>query len=200
MYSPVVPTEGLFSRVWTVPNLLTVSRLALLPVYVSWLADHRYVAGAWFLGALMWTDFFDGWIARKFNQTSELGKVLDPVADRVIFGVGVIAAMIHGAFPGWFGAVVLVREGSIAALMLGATALGMERFPVTTAGKRATFLMMCAVSWLILGAGGGSWEVARWMGWTAAVPGTLLSYWTFFRYLPMVRTHLAAGRAAKGLP
>lgn len=193
-------TEGLFSRVWTVPNLLTVTRLALLPVYVVWLADGRYVAAAWFLGALMWTDFFDGWIARRFDQMSELGKVLDPIADRAIFGVGVVAAIVWDGLPGWFGALVLFREGAIALMMVGGTLLGMERFPVTTLGKRATFLMMCAVSWLILGAGGGSWTVARWMGWTAAVPGLLASYWTFFQYVPLVRRHLSAGRAAKRLP
>jgi len=195
-----VPTEGIFSRVWTVPNFLTLARLALLPVYVVWLADGRYVAGAWFLGALMWTDFFDGWIARRFDQMSELGKILDPVADRAIFGVGVVAAMVFDAFPWWFGALVLLREGSIALLMTGATLLGMERFPVTVLGKRATFLMMCAVSWLILGAGGGGWRIAGWMGWTAAVPGLALSYWTFFQYVPLVRSHLASGRAAKRLP
>lgn len=192
--------EGLFSRVWTVPNFLTVTRLALLPVYVSWMSQHRYVAGAWFLGALMWTDFFDGWIARRFNQGSELGKVLDPVADRAIFFVGVVGSMAYGAFPVWFGCLVLGREISIALMMTVGTALGMERFPVTLLGKRATFLMMCAVSWLTLGAGGGGWVVARWLGWTAAVPGTVLSYYTLLRYVPLVRSHLASGRAARRLP
>ena len=192
--------QGLFSRVWTIPNALTVSRLALLPVYVSWMADRRYVAGAWFLGALMFTDWVDGWIARRFDQGSELGKVLDPVADRVIFGVGVVTSIVCGAFPSWFGVLILVREGSIAALMLTATALGMERFPVTVLGKRATFAMMCSVGWLTLGAAGGGWEIARWMGWAAGVPGIIISYATFLQYVPLVRAHLASGRAGRGLP
>lgn len=190
----------MFSRVWTVPNALTFSRLALLPVYVVWMSDHRYVAGAWFLGALMFTDWVDGWIARRFDQGSELGKVLDPVADRMIFGVGVVASMAYGAFPVWFGVLVLVREGSIAALMVGATFLGMERFPVTVLGKRATFAMMCAVGWITLGAAGGPWLVARWMGWAVGVPGIVISYATFLQYVPLVRAHLASGRASRGLP
>lgn len=192
--------EGLFSRVWTIPNFLTVTRLALLPVYVMWMSDHRYVAGAWFLGALMWTDFFDGWIARRFDQGSELGKVLDPIADRAIFFVGVIASMAYGAFPVWFGTLVLVREVSIAVMMVGATAMGMERFPVTVAGKRAAFAMMASVGWLTLGAGDGYWVIARWMGWAVGLPGIVLSYVTLVRYVPMVRAHLSSGRAARRLP
>lgn len=195
-----MPKEGLFSRVWTVPNFLTVTRLALLPVYVSWMADHRYVAGAWFLGALMWTDFFDGWIARRFDQGSELGKVLDPVADRAIFGVGVVTSIVCGAFPAWFGTLILLREGAIAVLMLGATAMGMERFPVTRLGKRATFAMMASVGWLTLGAAGGNWVVFRWIGWIFGLPGIVASYATFLQYVPLVRAHLASGRASRGLP
>lgn len=195
-----MPNEGLFSRVWTVPNLLTVTRLGLLPVYVSWMVDHRYVAGAWFLGALMWTDFFDGWIARRFDQGSELGKVLDPVADRAIFGVGVVTSIVCGAFPTWFGILILVREGAIAGLMLGATAMGMERFPVTRLGKRATFAMMASVGWLTLGAAGGNWEIFRWIGWTIGLPGIVASFATFMQYVPLVRAHLASGRASRGLP
>ena len=72
--------ERLFGRIWTVPNLLSVTRLALLPVYVSWMSDKRFCAGAWFFGALCFTDFIDGWIARRFNQGSELGKILEPEA------------------------------------------------------------------------------------------------------------------------
>lgn len=192
--------QGLFSRVWTVPNFLTLARLCLLPVYVAWMVDHRYVAGAWFLGALMFTDWVDGWIARRFDQGSELGKVLDPIADRAIFGVGVVTAIVCGAFPTWFGVLVLVREGAIASLMVTATFLGMERFPVTTLGKRATFAMMCAVGWLTLGAGGGGWVIARWMGWVVGIPGIIASYATFAQYIPLVRRHLAAGRASRGLP
>lgn len=199
-YIRPMPREGVFSRVWTVPNALTVARLCLLPVYVAWMSDHRYVAGAWFLGALMWTDFFDGWIARRFDQGSELGKIIDPVADRAIFGVGVVASMAYGAFPVWFGVLILVREGSIAALMLGATALGMERFPVTVLGKRATFAMMGAVGWLTLGAAGGNWTPFRWLGWAFGLPGIIVSYATFLQYVPLVRAHLASGRASRGLP
>jgi phosphatidylglycerophosphate synthase len=108
--------------------------------------------------------------------------------------------MWFDAFPVWLGVLILFREGAIALMMVGATLLGMERFPVTKAGKWAAFLVMCTVGWLTLGSVGGSWTVARWMGWAAAVPGMALSYWTLLQYVPLVRAHLAAGRAAKRLP
>ena len=77
--------EGLFSRVWTVPNLISLVRLACAPV-VWWLlfvVDEPWPA-AILLGVLGASDWVDGWIARKWDQGSELGKVLDPTADRIL--------------------------------------------------------------------------------------------------------------------
>jgi len=119
----------------TIPNFLSLLRLAMLPTFVSLFADGRVVAGSWFFGLLAATDFVDGYIARRFNQVSELGKILDPIADRLVFFVGIGAAMYYDYLPVWFGVVILVREVSIAVLMVSATALGMERFPVTRLGK-----------------------------------------------------------------
>ena len=114
----------------------------MLPTFVSLFADGRVVAGSWFFGLLAATDFVDGYIARRFNQVSELGKILDPIADRLVFFVGITAAMYYNYLPVWFGVVILVREVSIALLMIGATAMGMERFPVTRLGKWATLLCL----------------------------------------------------------
>ena len=79
--------------IFTVPNVITFVRLSLLPVYVVLLGDERIVAGSFFLGFLAATDWVDGYVARRFNQVSEFGKVLDPVADRAVFFVGIGAAM-----------------------------------------------------------------------------------------------------------
>ena len=77
-------------RILTVPNVITVVRLALLPVFL-WLlfAQEDRASAALLLAVLGATDFLDGYIARHFNQVSDLGKVLDPVADRLLFFVGV---------------------------------------------------------------------------------------------------------------
>ena len=94
-------------------------RLCLLPVFL-WLLFGRddRAAAAWLLAALGTTDFLDGYIARHFNQVSDLGKVLDPVADRLLFFVGVGGILIDGSVPAWFAVAVLVRE----VLVAGATA------------------------------------------------------------------------------
>lgn len=180
--------------VFTIPNVISVVRLAMLPTYVGLMADGRVVAGSWFFGLLAFTDWIDGYIARRFNQVSELGKVIDPVADRVVFFVGIGAAMYYGFFPTWFGVVILVREVSIAVLMVGATALGMERFPVTKLGKWATFALMSAVPWITLGSAGGYWSVFTVLGWAAGIPGAIVSYISFAKYIPTVRAHMASGR------
>ena len=172
----------------------------MLPTFVSLFADGRVVAGSWFFGLLGATDFVDGYIARRFNQVSELGKILDPIADRAVFFVGITAAMYYDYLPVWFGVVILVREVSIALLMVGATAMGMERFPVTRLGKWATFDLLAAVPWITLGSAGGNWTIFTFMGWAAGIPGIIVSYKSFFDYLPSVRAHLASGRRAKRVP
>ena len=184
----------------TIPNFLSLLRLAMLPTFVSLFADGRVVAGSWFFGLLGATDFVDGFIARRFNQVSELGKILDPIADRAVFFVGITAAMYYDYLPVWFGVVILVREVSIALLMVGATAMGMERFPVTRLGKWATFALLAAVPWITLGSAGGNWTIFTFMGWAAGIPGIIVSYKSFFDYLPSVRAHLASGRRAKRVP
>ena len=182
--------------VLTLPNLVTLVRLAMLPTYVSLMADERVVAGSWFFGILAATDWIDGYLARRLNQVSVFGAIIDPVADRLVFFVGIGTAMNYGFFPVWCGVLILFREVSIAILMVGATALGMERFPVTRLGKRATFALLCAVPWITLGSAGGVWSFFTVIGWAAAVPGIIISYVSFVKYLPTVKAHMSSGGRA----
>ena len=182
--------------IFTIPNVITLVRIALLPYFVLLMADGRVVAGSWFFGLLAFTDWIDGYIARRFNQVSEFGKVLDPIADRLIFFVGISTVMYFEYFPVWLGIVILVREVAIAVLMVGATALGMERFPVTKMGKQAAFGLMCAVPWITIGTAGGWWSPFTIIGWIAVVPGLFFSYVSFARYLPVVRANMSSGRSA----
>ena len=186
---------GLWERssVLTWPNLVTVIRLACLPWFVLLMRDDRPVAAAFVLGSLGATDWVDGWIARRFHQTSELGAILDPVADRLVFFVGVTTAIYYEGIPAWFGATILVRETSVAAMMVVGTLMGMERFPVTRQGKAATFALLWAVPWIVVGKGGGAWRLFELTAWCIAVPGIILSYVTAVAYVPMVRAHLRRG-------
>lgn len=187
---------GLFTReqIITLPNAVTVLRLAALPWFVNLMSAERPVAAAFVLGTLGATDWVDGWLARRLDQTSELGAILDPVADRLVFFVGVSTCIAFGGVPAWFCVAILIREGFVASMMVGGTLAGMERFPVTRLGKTATFALLWAVPWVLVGAGGGGWTVFRVLGWCIGLPGLVLSYVTAAQYVPLVRAHLRSGR------
>lgn len=189
----------LFTRksLLTFPNLITLVRLACLPVFL-WLLfgrDSRLAAGL-MIGCLGATDWVDGWVARRFNQTSPFGAVFDPTVDRVLFIVGLLALGIDGAVMPIVAVLILVREIGIGLTMVVATAFGMERFPVTYLGKWATFVLMFAVPALTLSNSGIALEpLFSLVGWVLVVPGLVLSYVTGAQYLPKVRQHLRSGRA-----
>lgn len=179
------------------PNLITVVRLLCLPVFL-WLLFGRddRAAAALLLGLLGATDWVDGYVARRFDQVSELGKILDPTADRLLFLVGVGAIIVDGSAPLWFAWAVLVREaafgGTVAVLTLF---FGMSRFDVTWWGKLATFLLMLAFPGYLM----GSSDIALAPVFTAAativgIPGLVISYYTAVAYIPTIRAHLREGR------
>src|SRR5690606_14860250 len=130
------PDRPRTDRVVTLPNVITVARLCCLPVFL-WLLfgrDNR-AAAAWLLAALGVTDFVDGYLARHLHQESTLGKILDPVADRLLFFVGGGGILIDGSVPVWFATVVLARESLVGGATVGLAALGAKRIDVTWFGK-----------------------------------------------------------------
>jgi cardiolipin synthase (CMP-forming) len=181
----------------TVPNLVTVIRLCCIPWFL-WILFHQHnrFAAAWLLAAIGATDWIDGYIARRFHQVSELGKVLDPTADRLLFIVGVAGIIIDRSAPLWFCVLVVVREVLIGGSLAILTLLGMKRFDVSWWGKTATFLLMFAFPLFLLHASGRpNWSPgAEWLAWIFGIPGLILSYYTAFAYVPMMRRALAAGR------
>jgi cardiolipin synthase len=187
------------SRVLTIPNVITIVRLACLPVFL-WLlfAQEDRVAAALLLGALGATDFVDGYIARHFHQVSDLGKVLDPTADRLLFIVGVGGIMIDGAAPLWFSLLVLVREVAVGGAMVVLTAVGMKRVDVSWWGKAGTLALMVSFPAFLLSEAGISTEdLFRVIAWGFGIPGLLLSYYAAFTYIPVMRRNLALGRAER---
>ncbi|HEX9260245.1 MAG TPA: CDP-alcohol phosphatidyltransferase family protein [Acidimicrobiales bacterium] len=189
-------------RILTVPNLITVMRLACIPVF-WWLllAKDDRAAAAWLLGALGATDWVDGWVARRFNQVSDLGKVLDPTADRILFLTCLIAIIIDGGVPTWLCVVVIVREALVGGAMVVATAMGMQRFDVQWVGKAGTFGLMWAFPLLLMGSAGDAFrhDLATFLGWVCAVPGLFFSFYAAVTYIPLMRQALAEGRKARQL-
>jgi cardiolipin synthase (CMP-forming) len=188
------------NRVLTVPNVVTVVRLCCIPVFL-WLLfglENRYAA-AFLLGALGATDWVDGYIARRFDQVSELGKVLDPTADRLLFIVCVGGIIVDGSAPLVFSLLVVVREILVGGTLVLLTLFGMKRFDVSWWGKAGTFGLMMAFPFFLLGSAGDSpVNTFFWVcGWLAGIPALLFSYYAAITYIPMMRQSLADGRRAR---
>lgn len=195
----VLDAGVLDAGVLTIPNAITVVRLCTLPVFVYLLfgLDDRWAAG-WVLFLIGSTDWLDGYLARRLNQVSNVGKVLDPVADRLLFFVGVGAIIIDGSVPLWFAVAVLVREVAVAVGTLTLAALGATRIDVTWYGKAATFALMGAFPAFLVGASDhATSDGFHILAWTVGLPGLVLAYWSALLYVPLGRKALAEGRSAR---
>ena len=182
-------------RVVTIPNLISFARLLCVPLFL-WLLfgrDNR-LAAAWLLAVLGATDWVDGFIARRYNQVSTLGKVLDPVADRLLLVVGVVSILVYGAVPPVIAWLAIAREGSVAVLALALAAMGAKRIDVIWWGKTGTFLLMIAFPLFLLGNGHG---LAHAVAWVVSVLGLLAGWYANLLYVPQGRKALREGRAEK---
>jgi cardiolipin synthase len=139
-------SPGNADRILTIPNVLSFLRIALIPVFFALIVDEDTTfAGLILFGAVLATDWVDGAIARATGQVSELGKVLDPVSDRLAIAAGLIALVIRGAFPLWAALLILVRD--VLMLVVGVALLWSRRvrIEVRYLGKVATFTLMVAI-------------------------------------------------------
>ncbi len=184
------------SAILTLPNVLSFARIALIPVFVAFIADHDTTfAGLVLFGAVVATDWVDGAVARATGQVSELGKILDPVADRVCIAAGLIALVARGAFPLWAALLVLVRDGLV--LLVGLVLLWTRRtrIDVRYIGKVATFGLMTAIgciAWGTLGYAAHAAFLA--MGWTFFAVGIVEYYVATALYVGDLRRALLGAR------
>jgi cardiolipin synthase (CMP-forming) len=158
----------------TLPNLISLVRLALVPVFL-WLlvgADEPVWAGL-LLGLIGSTDWIDGYLARRLNQVSEVGKILDPLADRIAVVAAVIAGLVTGYLPAWFAWLLIVREALVAIGAVVVALRGHTSLAVRKMGKLATLLLYTSVAWFFVGA---SWWPALIIAWGAGIPGIVLYY------------------------
>ena len=180
-------------RILTIPNVITVVRLSLLPVFL-WLLfgreDRAYAA--WLAAFLGTTDFLDGYIARHFHQESNLGKVLDPIADRLLFFVVGGGILIDGSVPVGFAVAVLIREVLVSGATLYLAARGARRIDVTWFGKAGTLCLMVAFPLFLAHESALEWP--RWIAWGWGLVGLCLSWYSAALYVPMARDALADDR------
>jgi len=185
-------------RVVTVPNLISIGRLACVPLFL-WLllARDDKIAAALLLGVLGATDWVDGWIARHFDQASEIGKVLDPTADRILLLCAGVALLIDGSLPLWVGIVVLARELVISVAVLVLAAAGARRMDVQWAGKAGTLALMFALPGFLLADAISELRTPILVvTWVFTIGGLVLSYYAAIAYIPQARQALREGRAA----
>ncbi len=187
------------------PNVISVLRLLCVPVFLwlLWKPDPARRAAAVLLAVLGATDWVDGWIARRYDQGSELGKILDPTADRVLLVAAAIALLFEDLPVGvdvilW---IVLIREVLIAAATLVLAAAGARRIDVVWAGKAGTLAIMFALPAFLIADAAPSVEFFfNLVGWGFAIGGIVLGYIAAAKYVPAARAALREGRSARHVP
>ncbi|MBW3662948.1 MAG: CDP-alcohol phosphatidyltransferase family protein [Actinobacteria bacterium] len=184
--------EVVTDRIWTLPNILSFARIAILPLAFYDLVQDNFTRAFIVLFIFGSTDWFDGFVARRFGQVSKLGKLLDPLSDRLMIAFVGIGMIIAGLLPLW---VVLVLVGRDILLVLGAAiflARGSAPPAVTRTGKAATFGLMFAIGFFLLAAvvspeGQLSHEGVRAVAWVLFAVNVVLYYVAAVQYIVAVR-------------
>ena len=176
-------------RVLTVPNLLSVLRLLGVPVFLYLALGPEYdelalivlmVAGI--------TDYLDGKLARTLNQTSKIGQLLDPVADRLYILSVLVALAIRGIIPVWLAVLLPLRDVLLFVLVPFLRTRGYTALPVHFLGKAATASLLYAFPFLLLGDDQGAVaDLANVFGWAFAIWGAGLYWWAGLLYAWQVR-------------
>ncbi|TDQ53381.1 CDP-alcohol phosphatidyltransferase family protein [Actinorugispora endophytica] len=171
-------------RVWTVPNVISMVRLLGVPLFLWLVLGPR--ADLWALAVLALaglSDWLDGKIARAWNQTSRLGTLLDPMADRLYIFAALLGLVVRDVVPWWLMAILVLRD----ALIVGALPIlrhyGYGPLPVNFAGKAATLCLLYSFPLLFLaGYSGTVGYVAQIVGWAFAIWGTAIYWWAGLLY------------------
>lgn len=187
--------------VWTIPNAISLARLAGIPVFL-WLllGEDRPLAAGILFAVLGATDWVDGYIARHFDQGSEIGKILDPVSDRIMLIAGAVGLILSGDVPVWVGVLVLAREALLSVVTLVLAAAGARRIDVQWVGKAGTLALMFALPLFVLVAElepSAARDVIEVITWIFTIGGLILSYYAAALYIPLARVALRDGRAAR---
>lgn len=183
--APPATTSYDTERVWTLPNILSLLRLAGIPL-MMWLilVPQAYGLAVGVLALAGFTDWLDGYLARMWHQTSRLGQMLDPIADRLYILAVLLSLVLRSIIPGWLVVVLLAREGLILLLVPVLKTRGFTSLPVHFLGKAGTFCLLYAFPLVLLGTYEGELALlARTFGWAFAIWGVGLYWWSGFLYV-----------------
>jgi cardiolipin synthase len=180
-------------QVLTLPNIISIVRLAGVPLFL-WLILVPEADG-WALLVLMLSgvsDYLDGYLARRLNQTSKVGAILDPVADRLYILSTVVGLAVRDIIPWWLAILLPARDLFLWGLVPFLRTRGYSALPVHFLGKAATANLLYAFPLLLLGDGPGVLALlAKVFGWAFAIWGTGLYWWAGLLYAWQVRKLLA---------
>ena len=179
-----LPKRSVESKVITVPNFISLSRVLVLPLFLFWLRIPQDRLFAAILGGLMGvTDFLDGYVARRIGQVSTVGKIIDPTCDRIVLVVASIGLWYFSVVPRWLIVVVLAREVIVSVVVLTVGVLGKVRLDVVWIGKLGTFILLTSFPLAVLAS--ASQIDSRWLLWMtegAIVAGTGILFGAAFQY------------------
>ncbi len=188
--------------VLTVPNAISFVRLLLVPVFAYLIITEQDGWALLVLAVSGLSDFLDGYLARRWNQESELGQKLDPAADRLYILSTLLGLAWRDLIPWWLVALIVVRDLVLVGTLPSLTRLGLASLPVHYLGKAATFNLLYAFPLILLGEGTGVLaDVARPLGWAFVWWGAGLYWWAGVLYLRQLRQLVRADRVlAAGRP
>ena len=176
--------EEVSRQIITIPNLLSLLRLLLIPVFV-WVALGLEADGWAFiiLAVSSITDWLDGVIARRFHMISRLGQLLDPVADRLFVISTIVVLALREIVPWWLVALLVLRDLFMGAIQLYVHRRGIEPLPVHYVGKAATLCLLYGMPLLFLTTGDDALsDVVRPIAWAFVIWGTGIYWWSAVLY------------------
>jgi cardiolipin synthase len=178
-------------RIWTIPNVLSLLRLAGVPLFLYWVLvteqDGRAILLLMAAGA---SDYFDGYLARRYNSFTRLGKLLDPLADRLYIFATLLALVARDGLPIWWALALIGRDLVLAGCLPALRRHGYGPLPVHFLGKAATFNLLYAFPMLLAALPGNDGLLAtvfRPLGWAFAAWGSILYLWAGVLYVVQVR-------------
>ena len=165
------------TAILTVPNVISLVRLASVPVFVWLFVSGREDAAVILYGVGASTDWLDGYIARRTGAISELGKLLDPLADRIFIVALVVALVARDTLPLWLAVVIVARDVIVLSAFPLLDRRHLARIPVNFIGKSATAALLFGLTWLAVSETSlGIDDLARAIGMTFTILGAIL-YW-----------------------
>ena len=179
------PSTDSYDRLFTVPNLLSVLRLLGVPLFL-WLllGPHADVAALAVLALSGISDWADGVLARRLNQASRLGELLDPLADRLYILATLIGLTLRDIIPWWLAALIVLRDVVLLATVPALRRRGYWSLPVHYLGKAGTFALLYAFPLLLLASHEGTAAgIARPIAWAFTIWGVALYWWAGVLYL-----------------